>query len=233
MFSLDTFYFKHCIMKTIIVTTFLVVNFLAFSQQPKAKLSDSISGWFRFEKGRHALNFHTGINILEARNDDFEKEATIYAPGILLGYSYVPLNRLVVQANIFYAYHFNMPHYDSQTLYYTIGTEYILFGKNRFFLAPGVNLFVNNYYYKIHPDYPNHKFFNDSIIDAPNSRNVFSIQPKIDYGMMIGNNMSIRIGVGYNLILNRPSGNLPITPIMFNLNATYHFPMKKYRNLNK
>ena len=57
-------------------------------------------------------------------------------------------------------------------------------------------------FYKIHPVYPNHKFFNDSIMYVANSRNVVSIQPKIECGMIIANNMSIRIGVRYSLILN-------------------------------
>ncbi len=214
--------------RLILLTLILILYSSANSQVTKAKLADSIPGWFRFEKGRHGLNFFAGMNVFERRYDGVVN-ASIYQPAITLGYAYVPINRLVLKADLLYSYSFSQPIFDSQDLLIYAGPSYCIWGKNRFFMLPGVDLFISNHRYRIHPDYPAHSFFNDSVANQTYSRFLYAIRPNINVGMYVGNNMLFQMGVGYNIKLNMPAGKPPIVPIMFNINFSYYFPMKKYK----
>ncbi len=198
----------------------------AFSQEKeKVYLSDSIEGWFRFDKNRHSIRFFAGLNAFERRVEG-AKNAYMYAPSVTIGYGYTPIKRWLVNFDFIYEYSFNSPHYDHQSLNYHFNLGHVLWGRNRFFMLPGVDFHAKNYIYTIHPDLPERTFFNDSVVNVRNSHYLFQLRPNINFGLNLWNNMTVQVGVGYNLILDRPAGNLPTAPITFNINFAYFLPQK-------
>lgn len=131
-------------MKNFIFIVILLNNWVL--SQEKQTLSDSIPGWFRFEKNSHSValmpTYFFGRSTFP---DEFVAKNNIL--GFYLNYHYYPIRRLGVGLNVMGSHGFASPHNDYNQFSTSLELKYIFKGENRWFFYPMVDLGMYRYSY--------------------------------------------------------------------------------------
>lgn len=221
-------------MRQVLLKILLCYHSFIFSQN-KNYLSDSIPGWFRFEKNVHALSILPMYTIMKTP-DNITQSGNIFvhSPGIHIAYNYFPIKRLAIGFNVGAARSFSNKLNSSTQLYPSLELKYFFWGKNRISFYP---FFSFGFLQERGLSNTIYTYANPNGV-APDGSFYKKNYPLLNYGAGIGynafNNMTIQFHIARRYWINESyytSRNTYHLGLYFHFNRSPKLPRLSYKEL--